>query len=223
MSLVSLSPSGGFRRVVVLAALLAGVAAAPAVRADQLIHIPTADRVPGLAAEYKHRTGGREGSYGTLMAPVGTSFELMFRYYAGRSPEGPEFERDRYEAGGMFQLLPDGIITPGIAVGLWDITNTSPWGRRAFLILTKSFEPLPLGVPRPFERLHASLGTGTGRFSGLLAGARAELPGRISLVGEFDARSLNGGIWYQPLTPLTFKAEIQRGRPFFGLDLRTTF
>ncbi|MBM3459830.1 MAG: hypothetical protein FJX77_15020, partial [Armatimonadetes bacterium] len=86
--------------------------------ADQLIQIPTADRVSLPAASYRHRVDGKGEGYGTLLSPAPLpGLELMLRYYNG------EDRQHRIEGGGQFQLLPDGVVTPGIAVGMWDITN----------------------------------------------------------------------------------------------------
>jgi len=201
----------------VLGCLLAGALAPRAARADQLIQIPTADRVSGVRGEYLHRfEGGGEG-YATLLVPVGLAFELDFRYYNG-------FDRSHnLEGGGLFQLLPDGIVTPGVAVGMWDVSDHSPLGRRAFIVVTKSLQQGQLGIPKPFQRVQLTFGTGTGRFTGVLAAARFDLPARFSVVTEYDARRLNVGLWWNPLRPLTLKAELQNNNPFFGGDLRVRF
>jgi hypothetical protein len=193
------------------------LAAPAAARADQLIQIPTADLVRGLSGEYKHRIEGNDEGYGTLLVPVGSAYELMFRYYNNEDRE------HRIEGGGQLQLLPDGVIAPGVALGVWDVTNSSPWGRRAFLVMTKSLRPGQLGVPRFLPGAQVTLGTGTGRFSGLLAGLRVDLPARLSLVGEFDARRLNAGIWFTPIRPITLKAELQNGNPYVGGELHLAF
>lgn len=194
------------------------LAALPAsTRADQLIQIPTADRVETVRAEYLHRAEGENQGYGTFLVRTGLAYELMFRYYNN-------FDDDSgVEGGGLFQLLPDGIVTPGIAVGLWDVTNSTPFGRRAFFVLTKSLRPGQLGVPEFLERVQLTLGTGTGRFSGLLAGLRVDLPSHFSLVGEFDARRFNAGLWFTPSETISLKAELQNGEPYIGGTLRVTF
>src|SRR5437867_2725659 len=103
------------RPLLTLALCLAAGAPLRAARADQLIQIPTADRVASPTAEYLQRVDGRDEGYGTLLVPAGLAYELMFRYY--NNVDG----RHRIEGGGEFQLLPDGIITPGVALGLWDV------------------------------------------------------------------------------------------------------
>lgn len=186
-------------------------------RADQLIQIPTADRAAAPTVEYNHRVEGHSEGYGTLLVPAGLAYELMFRYYNGEDHE------HRIEGGGQFQLLPDGVITPAVSLGLWDVTNSSPWGRRGFLVLTKSLRSGQLGIPRPIERVQLTLGTGTGRFSGILAAARVDLPAHFSLVSEFDARRLNAGIWFTPTKALTLKGELQNGNPYVGGQFRAKF
>jgi hypothetical protein len=205
-----------FRRLLLVTALLA--ASQPAfVRADQLIQIPTADRVREAKGEYLHRPQGSGEGYGTLLLPVGSAYELMFRYY-----NDLDFSHN-LEGGIQFQLLPDGIVTPGFSVGMWDVTNSSPWGRRAYAVITKSLEQGQLGIPPPLERVQLTFGVGTGRFGGLLAGIRVDLPARFSLVAEYDSRRLNAALWFSPFKPLTLKAELQNSNPFFGGDLRVRF
>src|SRR5262249_55507204 len=146
---------------IAIAVLIAGLGPVSAVRADQLIQIPTADRVPAITVEYKHRLDGQNEGYGTLLIPAGQAYELMVRYYNNEDQEHTA------EGGALFQLLPDGIVTPGVALGLWDITNSSPWGRRGFLVITKSLRQGQFGIPRPIQRLQFTFGTGTGRLSGI--------------------------------------------------------
>jgi hypothetical protein len=193
--------------------------AARKLSADELIQIPTADRVTGPTGAYRQRVSDRSEGYGTVLAPIGPMFELMGRYYN-------RLDRSHnLEAGGQFQLFPDGVVTPAISVGMWDVGNNSPWGRRAFLMISKTLTPYgPLvSLPSFFERIQLSLGTGTGRFSGALAGARIDLPARFSLVTEYDSRRLNTGIWFRPVKPLAFKGELQNGNPYVGAEFRASF
>jgi hypothetical protein len=205
------------RPLLTLILCLAAGAPLSAARADQLIQIPTADRVSAPSFEYLQRVDGHSEGYGTILVPAGQAYELMFRYYNDLDGE------HKIEGGGQFQLLPDGVITPGVSLGLWDITNSTPWGRRGFLVLTKALRAGQLGIPRPIDRVQLTLGTGSGRFSGILAAARIDLPGRVSLVTEYDARRPNFGLWWSPLKPLTLKGEIQNGNPFVGGEFRVHF
>lgn len=199
---------------------VAGSLLASAASADQLIQTPTADIVSGVKGEYMHRFEGREDEgYGTLLFRAGLAYELAFRY-------NNNLDRDHsVEAGGQFQLLPDGVITPGIAVGMWDVTNSSPWGRRAFFVITKGLRPgtSPVPLPRFIDQLQLNVGAGTGRFSGIFASAKVDLPARFSLVGEFDARRFNAGLWYTPIQQVTLKAELQNGNPYFGGNFNLRF
>lgn len=199
-----------------LGALAATCLAGPA-RADQLIQIPTADRPLAPRGEYLHRFSGDGEGYGTLLVPAGQSYELMFRYYNGLDGS------HNLEGGGQFQLLPDGIVTPGIALGMWDVTNSGPWGRRAFFVLTKSLEQGQLGLPRPFQRAQLTLGAGTGRIGPVFGGLRLELPAHFSLIAEYDARRLNTGLEFRPIKPISLKAQLQNGNFYFGGDLSLRF
>lgn len=185
--------------------------------AEQLIQIPTAERARGARGEYLYRPGAGGEGYGSLLLPVGQAHELLIRYYDGLD------RSHNIEAGGMFQLLPDGIVTPGIAAGLWDVTNSGPWGRRGFLVLTKGAEQGQFGLPRLVRRAELTLGLGTGRLGPVLAGVAVELPWRARLVAEYDARRLNAGLEFRPIRPLSLKTQLQNGNFFFGGDLTVHF
>ena len=171
-----------------LAAFAAALTAPVPAQADQLIQIPTADIVGEATGEYKHHFRGRDKGYGSLFVPAGRAYEMMFRYYNRYGGQ------HRIEGGGQFQLLPDGLVTPGLAVGMWDVTNSSLKGRRAFLVLTKSIRPGQFSLPRFLPPAHLSLGIGTGKLSGPLAGLKLNLPAHFDLVAEYDARRFNAVI-----------------------------
>jgi hypothetical protein len=205
------------RRALTAVGLLLGLCVAAPARADQLIQIPTADIVPGATGEYLQRTEGNDAGYATVFLPAGKQYEVMFRWYNDYAGE------QRVEGGGQFQLLPDGVVTPGLAVGMWDITNSSPKGRRAFLMLTKHLDRGDFSLPRFLPPMQLNFGVGTGKFSGPLAGIKINLPAHLDLVAEYDARRLNAGLWYSPMKHLTLKAELQNGELFFGGSLRSRF
>ena len=185
------------------------------VSADELIQLPTADRSTAPTAGYRRRFNGPNEGYGTITLPATPLGELLFRYY------DREDGKRRAEIGGQFQVLPDGLVTPGLSVGMWDVGNNGPWGRRAFLVLTKNLTPFgQIPIPKPFERVQFNIGAGTGRFGGAFSSVRADLPGKISLIGEFDSRRLNAGIWLRPLRQLTLKGELQNGNPYLGFEIR---
>jgi hypothetical protein len=106
---------------------------------------------------------------------------------------------------------------------VWDLTNSSPLGRRAFLVFSKALKAEQIGAPRLLQRLQLTLGTGTGRFTGLFAGVRASLPGHVSLVAEYDARRVNVGVWLSPSARFSLRAELQNGEPFMGAAFSSRF
>lgn len=200
--------------------LLAGaalLAPAGAARADQLIQIPLAERAPAPKIDYRHRIDGSNQGYGTVVLPAGSAYEVLARWNNGfRGDHG-------VEVGGMMQLLPDGIVTPGIAAGVWDVTNSGPMGRRFFLVLTKSLGPGQLGLPLGLGGAQATLGVGSGRFMGPLAGLKLNVAPFSSLVAEYDARQFNFGFWIYPLPLVQLRAELQGGDPYLGAEFRLGF
>ncbi|MBI3910089.1 MAG: hypothetical protein HY320_04045 [Armatimonadetes bacterium] len=177
-------------------------------RADKLILIPTAD-LGGYSAEYLQRTRGADEGIATVTFPTGPLVEALIRYNRNLD------RSHNVEAGGTFQLLPQGYGTPSLAVGIWDITNDGPPGRRAFLVITKNFTRDDF-VPAPLREIQTTLGIGTGRLGGPFLGVRASLPARLSLIGEWDSQRFNAGLWWTPIRGLTLKGELHNGNPFLG-------
>jgi hypothetical protein len=189
-----------------LAVLLA--TAAPA-RADKLILIPTAD-VEGFRGEFM---SGSEAVGGVTTAQLGLGryFEVMGRRYQFRLDE-------QTEVGGQLQVLPEGFVTPGLALGVWDVGNETRRGRRMFGVLSKRIPGVHF-IPTVFRSLRLHMGAGTGRLSTLFMGAHVGLPWGFSLAMEGTGSDFNAGLWWSPARIVRIKAETWDGEFFFGAQV----
>ena len=203
------------KRLFCLLILLLAATATPA-RADKLILIPTAELTP-LRAEWLWRVDGGNANVGTLQVPAGRTFEVLVRHYRDLGRD------DDTEFGGQFQFIPEGLGLPAVSVGIWDVTNSSPYGRRAFIVLTKTLEGGELFLPAGFPRTQLHAGIGTSRFSPGFLGVEFFLPANLSLAAEYDGRRANFGARWRPVRFLSLKGELWNGEPFVGGQVSRPF
>lgn len=194
-------------RLICFAALALSAGAA---HADRLIWIPTAG-ISRLQGEYMAEADGKRG---VLTGQIGfQQFELLARHYK-------DFEdRDRAEVGGQYQVLPEGFVTPGVALGVWDVADDGPRGRRFFGVVSKSLQPinwLPF-----FSEVKVHAGIGSNQLSGLFLGGQAGIGMGLRLYLEYDTEDFNAGLAWSPLPIVSLKAESWGGDFFIGAQLRS--
>jgi hypothetical protein len=181
-------------------------------RADRLIWIPTAG-ISRPSIEYMTDPFGKRG-VATGQIGLGKQFELLVRHYK-------DFARSSStEVGGQFTILPEGFATPGIALGVWDVANDGPRGRRVFGVLSKSL-PLVNKLPVGFHDIKVHAGVGSGKLSGVFVGGQAGFPFGFGIYGEYDTRHFNAGLSWSPIGIVHLKAESWGGRLFVGAQLRS--
>lgn len=194
-------------RLICIAALALSASAACA---DRLIWIPTAG-VSRLQGEYMAEADGKRG---VLTGQIGfQQFELLARHYK-------DFEADdRTEVGGQYQVLPEGFVTPGVALGVWDVADDGPRGRRFFGVVSKTLEPinwLPF-----FSEVKVHAGIGSNQLSGLFFGGQAGIGLGFRLYLEYDTDDFNAGLAWSPLPIASLKVESWDGDIFLGAQLRS--
>jgi hypothetical protein len=189
-------------------ALSSGVA-----RADKLIWIPTAGISHLGQVEYMTEADGKRG---VLTGQVGLAkqFELLVRHYRNFSPS------DKTEVGGQFTILPEGFATPGIAIGVWDVANDGPRGRRVFGVISKSL-PVVNKLPVGFHDIKVHAGIGSNQLSGIFLGGEAGFPFGFGVLAEYDSRHVNAGLSWSPISLIRLKAESWGGKVFVGAQLRS--
>jgi len=187
------------------------VLAAPSVNGSTgLINSPTADvlRSGQLSLGYYHLKDGGVGSFNTNVAP---NFEIgvaAFRY-DGHSNEN--------YLNAKFGIVPETVMTPGIAIGVEDIANHHE--RSVYAVASKA---LPLGF-----RIHA--GTGGGRFGGVFAGIEktisplSVLTGNntfpaTTLIAEYDGKRMNYGARLSIVPGLKLDAGVRNHDGYIGIS-----
>jgi hypothetical protein len=194
--------------------LLALALSSGAARADRLIWIPTAS-IAHLQADYTQEAFGKAGVV-TGQIGLGKQFELMVRHYKDFGVS------DKTEVGGQYQVLPEGIATPALSIGVWDVADDGPAGRRIFGVISKTV-PLVNYVPLGIHDVKFHAGVGSNRLSGVFAGGQVGFPFGFGLYAEYDARDVNAGISWSPIKLLRLKAESWRGHIFVGGQLSSPF
>jgi hypothetical protein len=185
--------------------------AAPSVNGSTgQINNPSADvlREGQFAAGYYHLKAGGVGVVGLNLAP---NFEVGlagFRYDNAAS--------NATFVNAKLALLPEGILTPGLAVGVEDIGRQKE--RSVYAVASKA---LPFGL-----RLHA--GVGNGRFGGVFAAVEKTInPVSVfsgnntfpatTLIAEFDGHNMNYGARMSIVPGLKVDAGWRDRAAYFGL------
>lgn len=182
-------------------------------RADKLIWIPTAGISRLVQAEFMTNTNGKRNVV-TGQIGLGKQFELLVRHYHGFESD------DSTEVGGQFTVLPEGFATPGVAIGVWDIADDGPRGRRIFGVVSKTV-PLVHKASLGMTNLRLHAGIGSNRLSGIFLGGELGLPAGFALYAEYDARDVNAGLSWTPVSLLRLKVESWDGHVFAGAQLRS--
>ncbi|GMB01308.1 YjbH domain-containing protein [Pelosinus sp. IPA-1] len=164
----------------------APVFAAPSVNGSTgLINNPSADvlREGQVSLGYYHLKDGGVGIFNTNIAPNLELGVAGFRY---------DGQQNKNLVNAKFALVPETVLSPGLAVGVEDIGNNNK--RSSYAVASKA---LPLGF-----RIHA--GVGNGRFDGVFAGIEKTInPVSIltgnnafpatTLIAEYDGKNMNYG------------------------------
>jgi hypothetical protein len=182
-------------------------------RADRLIWIPTAGVSRLGQVEYMTEADGKRGVL-TGQIGVAKQFELLVRNYRNFS------SGDKTEVGGQFTVLPEGFATPGIALGVWDVGDNGPRGRRVFGVVSKTLPVLNM-LPVGFHDIKLHAGIGSNQLSGVFVGGEAGFPFGFGAYAEYDTRHVNAGLSWSPIPLIRLKAESWGGRVFVGAQLRS--
>lgn len=194
-----------------LLVMSATVLAAPSINGSTgLINTPTADvlRAGQLSLGYYHLKDGGVGIFNTNIAPNLEIGLAGFRY---------DGQQNRNVVNAKFGLVPETVLTPGVAVGVEDISNTEK--RSAYVAASKA---LPFGF-----RIHA--GAGNGRFNGIFAGLEKTInPVSIitgnnafpatTLIAEYDGKNMNYGARMSIVPGLKLDAGWRKNDSYIGIS-----
>jgi len=185
--------------------------AAPSVNGPTgLINSPTADVLrPGqLTLGYYHLKNGGVGSFNTNVAPNVELGVAAFRY---------DGQSNNNYINAKFAVVPETILTPGLAFGVEDMANRDQ--RSVYAVASKA---LPFGF-----RIHA--GTGGGRFRGVFAGIEKTInPISVitgsnafpatTFIAEYDGQTMNYGARMSIITGLKLDAGIRNHNGYIGIS-----
>ncbi|MEG6585082.1 YjbH domain-containing protein [Dendrosporobacter sp. 1207_IL3150] len=188
----------------------ATAAAAPSINGSTgLISTPSAD----VLHEGQFSLGYynlKEGGVGTFNTGIAKNFEIGvagFRY---------DGDQDQTYLNAKLGLLPETILSPGLAIGIEDVADKTD--RTYYAVASKG---LPLGF-----RIHA--GVGKGRYDGLFAGIEktinpiSVLTGdsafpATTLIAEYDGREMNYGARLSIVPGLKVDAGWRDDRTYVGV------
>lgn len=185
--------------------------AAPSVNGSTgLINTPSADVLrPGqISLGYYHLKNGGVGSFNTNVAPNLEVGVAGFRY---------DGQDNKNYLNAKFAVLPETVLTPGLAIGAEDIGNHNE--RSLYAVASKA---LPLGF-----RLH--VGVGNGRFNGGFASIEKVInPLSIitgnnvfpttTLMAEYDGKNMNYGARLAIIPGLKLDAGIRNHDGYIGIS-----
>lgn len=188
----------------------ATAAAAPSINGSTgLINTPSADvlREGQFSLGYYNTNEGAVGIFNTNIAPKLEIGVAGFRY---------DNESDKNYLNAKFSLLPETVLSPGLAIGVEDVTDKTE--RSYFAVASKG---LPLGF-----RIHA--GVGNGRYDGLFAGIEKTInPVSIltgnstfpatTLIAEYDGRDMNYGARMSIIPGLKLDAGWRHDKTYVGV------
>jgi hypothetical protein len=191
---------------------MATVSAAPSVNGSTgQISNPSADVLQAgqFALGYYHL---KDGGVGVFNMNLAANLELGvagFRF--------DDSSQNKSFVNAKFGVLPETILTPGVAIGVEDIGNVQK--RTAYAVASKA---LPFGF-----RIHA--GVGNGRYDGVFAALEktinpiSVLTGNNSfpattLIVEFDGRNMNYGARMSIVPGLKLDAGWRDHQTYFGMS-----
>jgi hypothetical protein len=191
--------------------VIATASAAPSVNGSTgMINSPSADvlREGQISLGYYHLKDGGVGVFNTNLAP---NFEIGvsgFRY---------DNQANKTYLNAKFGVLPETVLTPGLAIGVEDIANQDK--RSVYAVASKM---LPLGF-----RMH--VGAGSGHINGMFAALEktinpvSVLTGNnafpaTTLIAEYDGKKMNYGARLSVVPGLKLDAGWRDHSAYFGLS-----
>lgn len=118
--------------------------------------------------------------------------------------------------GAELSVIPETTLTPGIGIGVWDVTGETPDGRGYYLAISKML-PLTGSLPSPIRDVKVHAGFGIDGIDGFFAGAEATIPLGIRLSAEYFKEDVNFSVGWGIIPGLQVKAYILDGETYYGL------
>jgi len=119
--------------------------------------------------------------------------------------------------GAAMSIVPETSLTPGVAVGIWDLTDETADGIGYYIAMSKVV-PLTQELPLPIQDVKVHAGYGIKGIDGLFAGAEASLPLGLKLSAEWFQDELNYALGWGIGNTLQVKGYILDDETFYGLQ-----
>jgi len=163
-----------------------------------IIHVPTATMVPEGSVDVAYNNARDPQVFPGVERQKNFNFALGFlprltiggRGTVPTDAQGMDLAGD-ISANIQLQLLEDRSWWPAVAVGLQDVSGGAQFFRSRYVVLSKSL----------FGRVRGTVGFGAGPdvLDGPFAGVELALNRFITVLGEYDTQSFNGGLRLFPL------------------------
>lgn len=189
--------------------------AAGASFAERMVLIPTGNTLDiGLKAEYATRPTVSDG-HGLWVAVGIPNVEIEGAWFEDEFSETPD------AVSVQFTVIPQTSFTPGIAVGVRDISNNTEGtgvlynGRAYYLAFSKTIDESS-GLPILLTDVKLHFGVGTGSLGGAFFGAEATLPIGLTLGAEYDSDKMNYAASFPVGSVFKVKASLIDGEMYYG-------
>lgn len=216
------------RSLVCTAVILAALLAAVPVSADRIILAPTGSVLsPG---EVRAEGAIKPGDSGSRIYWLGLGMQRVelsaTRFVIPGAPVETVGDSlvDKITGGkntdliGLeMSMLPETTMTPGVGIGIWDVTGKTSFGKGYYMAVTKSV-PLTKQLPLPVQDVKIHGGYGINGIDGLFGGAEASLPLGIKLYAEYFQHDINYAVGWNPAPTLQLKVQVLDGDTFYGLQ-----
>lgn len=205
---------GNLRRGIAI--LCTVIALATGVRADRIILTPSAYNLPPGSAKIEI---ARRESHGGL-----TQYWAQLGLVGGFEIEGLRTETRSRQVDSLslqYNILPDIGFTPAVSVGVRDIANKTEDGIAFYLAVGYR---LPYMPPNPFiDEMYLFGGIGAGGIKGAFVGTEVRTPYHILLSAEYDSRTWNAAVSWEPVPLLRLRLYSIDGETYYGASLSVSF
>ncbi|MBI2844552.1 MAG: hypothetical protein HYX78_14250 [Armatimonadetes bacterium] len=201
-------------------ALIAAICAVPAT-ADRIIFAPTGN-VLGLGeikAEGAFSPSNDDAKVYWLNVGLPRLELSGIRFENGGSLVGADNEN---VAGVELAVLPETPITPGIGVGVWDITDETIEGRGYYLAVSKGI-PLTRQLPLPLSDIRLHVGFGLSGVDTLFGGVEGNIPLGLRLSAEYFQDDFNLALGLRALPAVQLKLYFLDGDTYYGVQISPSF
>lgn len=177
-----------------------------------LIVIPTAYTV-------ENNTFAVSGSFGKDIRGPAANFGFLQYIEIGAAFMDREGAANKAIANGKVTILPQNFKNFELGIGVIDAFDAIE--RTLYLVGSANFIPPNIASPvegSPAVGLKVHAGLGTGMFSEeLFAGGELLFDNKISVIGEWDTKNVNGAIRYSPNDHIRIQAGFMKTNLFFGI------